>query len=121
MLGQLRSHLERPVWGHQALEWRLRGLVGIEALADRMMRKFTEPDGKVDEALLALSDFLIVLGEVDYQESEGSLPRAAFENVFRSFLKELSCKLERQIEPYYDQLSGELINFWKSVAKRCQK
>ncbi len=121
ILGQLRSHLERPVWGHQALGWRLRGLVGIEALADRMVREFTEADGKADEALLALSDFLIVLGEVDYQESEGALPKAEFENVFRPFLKELSCNLGRLIKPHFDQLSGELINFWKSVVKRCQE
>jgi len=121
ILGQLRSHLERPVWGRQALEWRLRGLLGIEALADRMVREFVEADGKADEALLALSDFLIVLGEVDYQECEGSLTKAAFINVFRPFLKELSRKLGQQIEPYRDQLSGELLNFWKSVIKRCQE
>jgi len=94
--------------------------VGIEALADRMVRELPK-QRKADEALLALSDFLIVLGEVDYQESEGALPKAEFENVFRPFLKELSCKLGRQIEPHFDRLSGELINFWKSVVKRCQE
>lgn len=121
ILGQLRSNLQRPVWGRQALDWRLRGFVGIEALADRMLSELTESDGKADEALLALADFLMVIGEVDYQPSEGSLPKAEFEIVFRPFLKELSSKLGRQIDPHRNQLSGDLMNFWKSVVKRCQE
>ena len=36
VLAQLRANLERPVWGRQALEWRLRGLIGVDTLADRL-------------------------------------------------------------------------------------
>ena len=86
ILAQLRSNLQRPVWGRQALEWRLRGLVGVEPLADRLVREFAIADGAADEALLTLADFLIVLREVDYQPSDGSLPKAEFERIFRPFL-----------------------------------
>ena len=89
ILAQLRSNLQRPVWGRQALEWRLRGLVGVEPLADRLVRELAGADGAADEALLTLADFLIVLREVDYQPSDGRLPKAEFERIFRPFLSEL--------------------------------
>ena len=47
VLAQLRANLQRPVSGRQALEWRLRGLVGIEALADRLVRDLA--NGSIDE------------------------------------------------------------------------
>jgi hypothetical protein len=42
ILAQLRSNLQRPVWGPLALEWRLRGIVGVEPLADRLVRAENE-------------------------------------------------------------------------------
>ena len=86
MLAQLRSNLQRPVWGRQALEWRLRGMIGIETFAERLVRELDSTDGPADEGLLTLGDFLIVLREVDYQPSAGSLTKPEFEEVFRPFL-----------------------------------
>lgn len=120
ILAQLRSNLQRPVWGRQALEWRLRGLIGIESLADRLLREFTSADGAADEALLTLADFLIVLREVDYQASDGSLPRGEFDKVFRSFLRELADKLGRQIDTYRGRMSEDLVQFWERVVERCR-
>jgi hypothetical protein len=121
ILAQLRANLQRPVWGRQALEWRLRGLIGVEPLADRLVREFMRADGAADEALLTLADFLIVLREVDYQPSDGALPKAEFEKVFRPFLNELADRLGRQIGTHQERMSDDMMRFWKRVVERCRE
>ena len=118
ILAQLRANLQRPVCSRQALEWRLRGLIGVEALADRFLKEITASGDAAEEALLTLADFLIVLIEVDYQPAEGFLPEADFEVVYRAFLRELAGKLQREVEAHCDQLSDDLRNFWERVLKR---
>jgi hypothetical protein len=120
ILAQLRSNLQRPVWGRQALEWRLRGLIGIEPLADRLVREFVSADGAADEALLTLADFLIVLREVDYQPSDGSLSKGEFEAVFRPFLRELAGRLGQQIDTHRNRISKDMMRFWERVVERCR-
>ena len=120
ILAQLRSNLQRPVWGLQALEWRLRGLVGVDQLADRLLREFVKVDGATDEALLSLADFLIVLREVDYQPTDGSIPKGEFDKVFRLFLQELADKLGKEIDAHHSCISEDILHFWKRVEKRCQ-
>jgi len=120
ILAQVRSNLERPVWGRQALEWRLRGLIGIEPLADRYLREFTDAEGAADEALLIIADFLIVLREVDYQPADGSLPKAEFQEVYRAFLAQLGEKLDREIDRHGSGVSDDLMQFWKRVGERCR-
>lgn len=120
ILAQLRANLQRPVHTRQALDWRLRGLVGIEPLADRLVREFANGNGAIDESLLTLADFLIVLREVDYQPNDGSLPKPEFEQVFRFFLAELADKLRQQIEPYRNRVSEDLIRFWERVLEQCR-
>lgn len=121
VLAQLRSNLQRPVWGQQALEWRLRGIIGIEPLADRLVREFENANDAADEALLTLTDFLIVLREVDYQPSDGALPKSEFEKVFRSFVRELADRLARQIDTHRDRISKDLMHFWDRVVERCRE
>jgi hypothetical protein len=121
VLAQLRANLQRPVWGKQALEWRLTGLIGVKALADLMLRDLESTDGLADEGLLTLADFLIILREVDYQPGEGSLPKADFEKVFRPFLTELVDKVALEIEGQRDGISEDLMNFWKRVIAQCRK
>ena len=120
VLAQLRMNLQRPVWSKQALEWRLRGLIGIEPLAERLLREFVAANGAADEALLTLADFLIVLHEVNYQESDNSLSRVEFEQAFRSFLKELALKLAKGTKPCQARVPADLLNFWKCVVQRCE-
>ena len=97
----------------------MRGLVGIEALADRLLREFVAADGSAGEALLTLTDFLIVLHEVDYQPSEGALSKAEFETVFRDFLKGLALKLGEGARACRDRVSADLLDFWDRVVERC--
>ena len=118
VLAQLRANLQRPVSGRQALEWRLRGLVGIEALAERLVRNLSNANGSIDEALLTLADFLIVLREVDYHFSDGSLKKEEYDEVFLPFLKELTKDLNQKAGVYRDRISDDLWQFWERVVLR---
>ena len=118
VLAQLRANLQRPVSGRQALEWRLRGLVGIEALANRLVRDLVNANGSVDEALLTLTDFLIVLRQVDYQTSDGSLTKDEYDEVFLPFLKGLTKDLHEKVGVYRDAVSDDLWQFWERVVMR---
>jgi len=120
VLADLRANLERPVWGRQALEWRLRGLIGIASLADRLLREFKEGRVPAGEALLTLADFLILLSEVDYHPGDGSLPKKEFDAVFRGFLGELATRLERQVRDHPVPIATDLMEFWTRVVERCQ-
>ena len=120
VLARLRANLERPVWGLQALEWRLRGLIGISQLADRLLREFVNADGAADEALLTLADFLIVLHEVDYAPRDGSLSKTDFDGVYQPFLRELAVSLTNSVRPHQNRVPRDLMEFWKRVEERCQ-
>jgi hypothetical protein len=118
VLAQLRANLQRPVSGRQALEWRLRGLVGIEALAERLVRDLANANGSIDETLLTLADFLIVLREVDYQFSDGSLKKEEYDEVFLPFLKQLTKDLHQRAGMHRDRIADDLWQFWERVVLR---
>ena len=120
ILAQLRANLQRPVWGRQALEWRLRGMIGVQALADRLVREIAATAELADEALLTLADFLIVLREVDYTPGAGCLPKSEFDAEFRPFLSDLADSLQEQIAALQSKVSPELMGFWRRVVDRCR-
>lgn len=115
VLAQLRANLERPVGSKQALEWRLNGLIGISTLANRFAREFTEAVERVDEALLALADFLIVLREVNYQPAPGALAKEEFDEVYYDFLKALTKNLQLRVSEGRDRVSPDLWAFWERM------
>jgi hypothetical protein len=118
VLAQLRANVERPVFGRQALEWRLRGLVGIQALADRLASEVVASAASTSETLLTLADFLIVLGEVQYQPTPTALNKDAFDEVFVAFLRTLSRKLHHDLESQRERVSAETWQFWEQVVRR---
>lgn len=120
VLAQLRAYVERPVWSRNALEWRLRGLIGIQALAERLVRELASTIGTPDEPLLGIADFLIVLSEVNYQPSDGSLSRAEFTKVFRPFLRNLAGRIEVEIAAHRERASQDVMQFWREVLDRCR-
>jgi len=120
IFSQMRANLQKPVWGVHALEWRLHGIVGIEALAERFMRELRSADGMMEECLLTLSDFLIVLREVDYQPDDGALPKGDFDKIYRSFLKSLAGKLDVEVAIYLETISEDMGHFWKRVVDKCR-
>ncbi len=121
VLAQVRANLQRPVWGRQALDWRLRGLVGVEVLANRLLREFAKSDAAAGEALLSLADFLIVLREVAYEQEDGSLTTADFEEVFRPFVRELAETLSTQVEASRPGVARDVMEFWERVVTVCRK
>jgi len=121
VLAQLRQNLQRPVWSAQALQWRLEGFIGIKPLAERLVQEVVEADGQVDEAILTLADFLIVLREVDYEPVEGALPKAQFDGVYRPFLHDLVSELHEKVLPCRRRIGKELVSFWERVVERCRK
>ncbi|MXZ69947.1 MAG: hypothetical protein F4Z04_00360 [Acidobacteria bacterium] len=120
VLGQVRANLEQPVWSRQALEWRLRGLIGVEQLGVRLARELAEAGSAADEALLTLADFLIVLGEVNYRPTDGALSKDQFDELFRPFLLQIADRLNRQVNAQRDSLSVDVIGFWERVVGRCR-
>lgn len=119
VLAQLRANLERPVGSLSALEWRLRGLIGIEALAHRLAADVAIKSS-VDEALLTLADLLVVVSEVQYQPMNGSLPLPTFNRVFKKFLAELSVDLEHRISLGMPANSTGAFGFWQRVLAQCK-
>jgi hypothetical protein len=121
VLAQLRANMERPVWSLQALEWRFRGLVGLEKLADRLLHEFGQANGSADEALLALADFLIVLREVDYKPTDGSLPEEEFRQMYHPFLASLARRVSDGIDTERTSISEGTMQFWNRVVEQCQR
>ena len=119
ILAQVRAKLEQSVYGRQALDWRLRGLLGVQPLADRLAREVVSTEGPADEALLTLADFLIVLSEVTYQPAAGSLTEAEFNKEYKSFLASTARALGAQLEQHKNKVSVELLNFWERVLSQC--
>ena len=120
ILAQLRANLERPVLGRQSLEWRLWGLVGITPLADRLVREVANANGRSDEALLTLADFLIVLREINYQPIDGALSKAAFNTIYSAYLKELANSIDAKIQEHSNNISIDAMNFWERVLEQCR-
>jgi hypothetical protein len=75
-------------------------------------------NGAVDEALLTLADFLIVLREVEYQPADGSLRKEEYDEVFLSFLKELTKDLRHKVAGHRERISDDLWQFWERVVHR---
>ena len=80
VLAQLRVNLQRPVANQRALEWRLRGLIGVGPLIERTARAVIRQNVLDEEAWLTLADLLIVIREVDYQAVEGALSNRLLKN-----------------------------------------
>ncbi|MGE3491262.1 MAG: hypothetical protein AB7N29_14745 [Vicinamibacterales bacterium] len=118
VLAQLRANLERPVGSRQALEWRLSGLIGISTLANRFLRELAEATERVDEALLTLADFLIVLREINYQSGPGALAKEDFDGVYSGFLKALTKDLQLGAAANRERLSPDLWAFWERVVTK---
>lgn len=116
---QMRANLQRPIWSRQGLEWRLRGMIGIDALAERLVRELAMADGRADEGLLTLADFLIVLQEVKYETADGAISPADFSKVYRPFLKALAERLRDQVQGLSGRLSDEPSAFWNRVISQC--
>jgi len=126
VMAQVRLYIEKPAISVQSLEWRLRGLIGIESLAQKFATEFdsasagTQAGGDSREALLTLSDLLIVLREARYEPAEGSLSRLQFEKMYRPFVSQLASHLDQMIRPHITAVPADVSAFWDRVVERCR-
>lgn len=117
-LAALRGTLERPAHSRRALESRLRGIMGIEALANRYLGEW-EREARPDDAVLAMSDLLLVLSEVLYSEGESGLTNREFRSVYQPFLHALARSLDERLAVVASGAGPESMAFWTRVVGRC--
>ena len=126
IMAQLRLFIEKPVISVQSLEWRLRGLIGIEPLAHKFAAEFDAASttatsgGDPREALLTLADLLIVLREARYASQDGAIPKPQFEKTYRPFVRDLAAHLDNTVRPRLPALPVDMSEFWNRVVEQCQ-
>lgn len=92
----LRQRLERPVVSEQALEWRLRGPVGVMVLAQAVGKEARSEQ----ERCFLITELCLELARVRPQVSPGSLSSARV----RKALREIALEIRTTISP--DALTG---------------
>ena len=122
VMADLRRFVEKPAATEQVLEWRLRGLIGIRPLAEKLLAEFetagTDRDPR--EALLTLADLLIVLREARYEPVEGAITTRQFTKRYAAFLTDLASHLDARVVNRLDGSTRDVAAFWRSVVKRCR-
>jgi len=120
LLAAARHNLERPVWSEQALQWRLTGMIGVQRLADRISKGIEDGSGDASEIVLNLADLLLMLGDVEYRETDTALSRRKFNRHYRQFLRQLSDNINTKVQTAHG-LPRDVRQFWSRVQRRSQQ
>lgn len=98
-LDALRSRLERPVFTEESLNWRLRGPIGVLALA-RSIEKEAKSD---QERAFILTELAVELSRVRPNEVIGSLSQSCIKRKIKEVIKEIkNCIMKYPIEDNYN-------------------
>lgn len=89
-LTALRERLQRPIVSEPALEWRLRGPVGAQALANAIAR---EAKSEAEKCFL-LTELCLELGRVHPQEAPGSLSRQKVKAALREIVVDIRAGID---------------------------
>jgi hypothetical protein len=109
-LTALRERLERPVVSEPALEWRLRGPVGVQALANAIGR---EARTEAEKCFL-LTELCLELGRVRPQEASGSLSKQKV----KAGLRQIVVDIRAGIDPLALTQHPELAQYAKAVFEK---
>ena len=120
LLAAVRQNLERPVWSEHALEWRLKGMIGVEPLVKRLTKKLSAENGRVLETVLTLADILLMLTEVNYQEADGTLSKRKFKRIFKQFLRDIAREADAELRSTGRAIPRDVQQFWTGVYQRCR-
>lgn len=125
-MARLQQFVSRPAASLQALEWRLRGLMGIEPLVLKFAAEFEaaadrRPGADPRESLLTLADLLIILQDAQYEPAEGALPNSQFKQTYRPFLRDLATRLDGMVRRRIDAMPESIAEFWHRVVERCKE
>ena len=88
-LDALRTRLERPVASGEALDWRLRGPVGVQAIS----RAIVKEARSAEERAFLLAELMLELARVRPSEIPGGLPLAKIKAGLREMIAELRALL----------------------------
>jgi len=119
LLAAAKHNLERPVWSEQALRWRLTGMIGVQRLAERIAKGLDDGNGEAPEIVLNLADLLLMLGDVEYRETDMALSRKKFYRHYKQFLQQLSDSIDAKVQ-MVPGLPRDVQQFWSRVHKRFQ-
>jgi len=89
MLIKLRNRLERPYASRQALDWRLRGPIGVQAIRSAIEKEARSGE----ERTFLLVELMLELGRVRPSESPGGLPLSEVKSELRAMVDELRTAL----------------------------
>ena len=109
-LTALRERLQRPIVSEPALEWRLRGPVGVQALANAIAR---EAKSEAEKCFL-LTELCLELGRVRPQEAPGSLSRQKV----KAALREIVVDIRRGIDATALTQNPELARYAEEVFEK---
>ncbi|GIW83406.1 MAG: hypothetical protein KatS3mg105_5213 [Gemmatales bacterium] len=84
-LGALRKRLERPVATLECLRWRLRGPVGVTALAEALIRESRSDE----EQAFLIAELVLELSRARVEAKEGCVPPAVHLQEIRQVIAEL--------------------------------
>ncbi len=100
-LTALRERLERPVVSEPALEWRLRGPVGVQALANAIGR---EAKSEAEKCFL-LTELCLELGRVRPQEASGSLSKQKVKAGLRQIVVDIRAGIDPRALTQHPELA----------------
>ena len=115
MLGGIRKNLERPAWSEKALRWRLEGIIGIKSLADKLLAEMEASSNRIVETVLELADFFIMLSEVSYKESAGTITLTQFNSIYQPFLRNLMVDARAKVSGIQRGLPQDIRSFWTRI------
>ncbi|MBK7906937.1 MAG: hypothetical protein IPJ78_10295 [Gemmatimonadetes bacterium] len=115
----VRANLERPVWSATAFEWRLRGMIGPQEVARRLVRE-AETAADPTDALFAAADLVIVLREVTFRDEQGGLPVSHVRRTFSAFRKELARDLDAALRPLRPRIAANVLAFWDGIVEEAK-
>jgi len=90
-INALRERVERPVVSRACLKWRLRGPVGVTAMAEALVREAKSDEEKA----FLLSELALELARARFRPVQGCLPVREIEEDVRKVIQELKGRIPR--------------------------
>lgn len=88
----MRERLEKPVYTHESLEWRLSGPIGIESLKEAILREAQSSE----EKYFLFAELALELSRVSPQETELSLKKEIIKAEIRKVLTRIADELNAE-------------------------
>ena len=101
-LARLRERLERPAATIEVLQWRLRGPVGVMALADAISREAMSPE----ESAFLITELALEISRVKFSHTIGCISPDVQYNAMKSVIQELKFRVDGNSQQGPENLSS---------------